>query len=383
MSCFTLLHTDPTGARRGRLTLDHGTVETPVFMPVGTQGTVKGLTPEELTAAGTQILLGNALHLYLRPGLEVLEAMGGLHRLMTWDRPILTDSGGFQIFSQAALKEVTDDGVTFTSYLDGSRHFLPPERIVAIQEGIGSDIQMVLDECLPADAPLERQAEAVRRTTDWARRSRAAKAASGQPGLLFGIVQGGSDPGLRERSLTDLLPLDFPGYAIGGLSVGEEKGALRTITRFCAERLPAAKPRYLMGVGTPLDLIEAVGAGIDLFDCVLPTRNGRTGSVFTRTGPLNIKNARFRTDERPLDAACACPICARFSRAYLCHLYRAKEILATRSLTLHNVWFYHALMGEMREAIARGTFATLQAEWSDRLGPENSTSKEPVGETAQ
>jgi queuine tRNA-ribosyltransferase len=361
-SKFTLLAADG-GARRGRLELAHGAVETPCFMPVGTAATVKALTPGDLENAGAQIVLANTYHLWLRPGLETLERAGGLHRFMAWPHPILTDSGGFQVFSLESRRQLDDQGVTFRSHLDGSEHRFTPENVVAFQERIGSDIAMVLDVCVKLPAERERLEESVRLTTDWARRS---AAASANPATaLFAIVQGGLDAGLRERSAAELRELDFPGYAIGGLSVGESRREMYATARSTAALLPEGKPRYLMGVGTVADLLEAVDAGIDLFDCVYPTRCGRNGRAMTHAGELNLFNAAFVSDMEPLDAACDCAVCTTYARAYLAHLFRSKEMLGSRLLSYHNVYFLGSFMRGARAAIEARAWAAFRRE---RLG---------------
>jgi queuine tRNA-ribosyltransferase len=327
-------------------------------MPVGTAATVKGLTPRELREARTQIVLANTYHLWLRPGLETIEAAGGLHRFMAWDGPILTDSGGFQVFSLESRRTLDDDGVTFASHLDGSRHRFTPENVVAFQQRIGSDVAMVLDVCVKLPASREAIEESVRLTTAWARRSAAAPARGGT--VLFGIVQGGLDRNLRERSANELVELDFPGYAIGGLSVGETREEMYGAARFTAELLPLEKPRYLMGVGTVRDLIEAIDAGIDLFDSVYPTRCGRNGRAMTHDGELNIFNSAFTSDQSPLDARCTCSTCAQFTRAYLSHLFRAKEMLGPRLLSYHNVYFANSLMSDARTAIEARAWAAFR-----------------------
>jgi queuine tRNA-ribosyltransferase len=346
------------GARRGRLRLAHGVVETPCFMPVGTAATVKGLTPAELREAHTQIVLANTYHLWLRPGRDAIEAAGGLHRFMAWDGPILTDSGGFQVFSLERRRRLDEDGVTFASHLDGSEHRFTPESVVAFQQGIGSDVAMLLDVCVKLPATREALAESVRLTTAWARRSAAMPSAGGT--ASFAIVQGGLEADLRERSARELVELDFPGYAIGGLSVGESREEMYATARATAALLPAAKPRYLMGVGTVRDLVAAVDCGIDLFDCVYPTRCGRNGRAMTRDGELNIFNAAFTRDFSPLDPDCGCSTCANFTRAYLAHLFRAKEMLGPRLLSYHNVFLVNALMRDARDAIAAGEWAAFR-----------------------
>jgi queuine tRNA-ribosyltransferase len=340
-------------ARLGRMSTAHGRVATPCFMPVGTQGAVKAVTPGELRACGTQVVLSNTYHLYLRPGHEVVRDLGGLHRFMGWSGPILTDSGGFQVFSLADLRRVEEPGVRFRSHVDGSAHVLTPESSMSIQAALGSDIAMVLDECPSADATRASVESAVERTTRWARRCR--EAYDG-PGVAFGIVQGGRYDDLRRRSAEQLIALDFPGYAVGGVSVGEPPDVMRQTVRASAALLPEDRPRYLMGVGMPSDLVEAVAAGIDLFDCVIPTRNARNGSLFTSTGRVNIKRREYQRDERPLDPACACEACAGYSRGYLRHLFMAGEILAARLHTIHNLTYYHGLMAAMRRAIETSSF---------------------------
>jgi queuine tRNA-ribosyltransferase len=346
------------GARRGRVQLAHGAVETPCFMPVGTAASVKGLTPAELREARTQIVLANTYHLWLRPGLETIEAAGGLHRFMAWDGPILTDSGGFQVFSLESRRTLDDDGVTFASHLDGSEHRFTPENVVAFQQRIGSDVAMALDVCVKLPATHEAAEDAVRLTTAWARRAAATPASKGTQ--LFGIVQGGLDRALRERSARELVELGFPGYAIGGLSVGETRDEMYDAARFTAELLPREKPRYLMGVGTVRDLIEAIDAGIDLFDSVYPTRCGRNGRAMTHAGELNLLNASFVRDFSPLDPSCDCFVCRTFERAYLSHLFRGKEMLGPRLLSYHNVYLVNALMRDARDAIERGSWRSFR-----------------------
>ncbi|HEY1654854.1 MAG TPA: tRNA guanosine(34) transglycosylase Tgt, partial [Candidatus Tumulicola sp.] len=329
-------------ARRGRLALAHGPVETPCFMPVGTAATVKGLTPGELCEGGAQMILANAYHLWLRPGLEVIRTAGGLHRFMAWKGPILLDSGGFQVFSLEGRRRIDDDGVTFRSHLDGSEHRFTPEGVMEFAEAIGVDVAMLLDVCVKLPAPRAELEEAVATTTRWACRSAAAR--RNPATAAFAVVQGGLDPELRARSARALIDLDFPGYAIGGLSVGETRAEMYATARATAALLPREKPRYLMGVGTVADLIEAVDAGVDLFDCVYPTRCGRNGRAMTRERHFNVFNAEFVTDFAPLDGACDCFVCRTFSRAYLAHLFRAKEMLGPRLLSYHNVYLLNALM---------------------------------------
>ena len=364
---FELLATDGA-ARRGRLTTGHGVVETPVFMPVGTHATVKGLTPDDLETAGARIVLGNTYHLFLRPGHELIRALGGLHRFMSWPGAILTDSGGFQVWSLAKLRKVTDDGVEFRAPLDGATRFLSPELAIEIQAALGADIAMVLDECLAYPATRETTERSLARTLRWAERCRAAHATVGhQEQALFGIVQGGSDEELRIRAAAATVALGFDGYAIGGLAAGgEPKPRMYALTEFVARALPADRPRYLMGVGKPEDLVESVARGVDMFDCVLPTRNARNGQAFTSTGTVTIKQARWTRDSAPLDADCHCYTCRHFSRAYLRHLYVAEELLAYRLLTLHNVHFYLGFMAAMREAIAARAFEAFRARFYAR-----------------
>ncbi len=348
---FDLIANDGA-ARRGQLTLAHGEVDTPTFMPVGTYGTVKAMSPEELHGLGAQIVLGNTFHLWLRPGLEVIAAHGGLHRFMGWDGPILTDSGGFQVFSLGDLRKITEEGVKFQSPINGDKLFLTPEESMCIQRVLNADIVMIFDECTPYPASHEEAADSMRMSLRWAERSR--RAHEGNPNALFAIVQGGMYEDLRDESLAGLTQIGFDGYAIGGLSVGEPKDDMQRILAHTAPRLPADKPRYLMGVGTPEDLVNAVQRGIDMFDCVLPTRNARNGWLFTRQGTVKIRNAVHATDTRPLDKTCGCYTCSHFTRAYLHHLQRTNEILGARLNTLHNLFYYQQLMRELREAIAAG-----------------------------
>ncbi len=358
------LHSTDDLARRGTLTLAHGTVETPAFMPVGTYGTVKAMSPLELKEIGAHIVLGNTFHLWLRPGLEAVEAHGGLHRFMGWDRPILTDSGGFQVFSLGALRKITEEGVKFASPLNGDRLFLTPEESMRIQKVLNSDIVMIFDECTPDPAEPDAAAYSMRLSLRWAERSKLAHA--GNPNALFGIVQGGMYEGLRDESLRELAAMDFDGYAIGGLSVGEPKDDMRRILAHTAPQLPQHKPRYLMGVGTPEDIVASVQHGVDMFDCVLPTRNARHGILFTQHGDLRIKNARFRTDIAPVDAQCGCYCCRNFSRAYLHHLIRCGEILGARLATLHNLHYYQELMAGLRAAIETGTLGDFVAGFHEQ-----------------
>ena len=367
---FELIRTDGS-ARLGRMRTPHGSVETPAFMPVATQGSVKSLTPADLTAAGAQIVLANTYHLLLRPGHELVRELGGLHRFMGWDGPILTDSGGFQVWSLSKLRRLGEEGVEFRSHVDGSLRTLTPESVVAAQHALGVDVLHPLDECLAHPATLAQTERSLALTLRWLHRAVAAHRAGGPPGALFGIVQGGTSHALRRQAVEETCTLDLPGYAIGGLAVGEPKPALYDIAELVAARLPAARPRYLMGVGKPTDLVEAVARGVDLFDCVLPTRNGRNGQAFTPDGPLNISNARFTRDAAPLDPACPCEACRRFSRAYLRHLFGARELLGYRLLTLHNLTFYLALMRQMREAVASGDFGSFRSRFLERYGVES------------
>lgn len=368
---FELMATDSTtAARRGRWTTPHGVVETPAFMPVGTQASVKGLTPEQLRRVGVQKVLANTYHLALRPGPEVVAELGGLHGFMGWDGPILTDSGGFQVFSLTSLRKLDDEKVVFKSHLDGSLLELSPERAMRIQELLGADCIMCLDECPPADAPREKIVEAVERTTRWAARCREAHQREDQ--ALFGIVQGATDRELRVRSAAGLLPLDFPGYAIGGLSVGEAPSEMYSTLDFTTPLLPANKPRYLMGVGTPTDLLEAVCRGIDLFDCVMPTRNGRNALAFTSRGPIRLKNLKHQRDPGPLDPECDCPCCTQFSRAYLRHLFMAGEMLGPVLISWHNIAFYQQLMRGMREAIECDAAAEYRERQLAKWQPQSS-----------
>jgi queuine tRNA-ribosyltransferase len=353
---FELLAVDPeTGARRGRLWTAHGPVETPAFMPVGTLGTVKAMAPWEVEELGARMVLANAYHLALRPGVEIVAAHGGLHAFSGWRRAILTDSGGFQIFSLKGLRRVDDGGVEFRSHVDGSRHYFTPEDVVRIQEALGVDVAMILDECVAADASPAEVLRSVERTTRWAERAAAARSRRDQ--LAFAIVQGAMDPAARERSAAALAALPFDGYAVGGLSVGEERGLTQRVARHTVAMLPGDRPRYLMGVGMPDELVRFVSMGFDLFDCVLPTRNARNGMAFTSSGRLVIKNAENRDDLRPVEEGCTCACCSRFSRAFVRHLFVAGEILAARLLTTHNLHFYLSRMERLREAIPLGRFA--------------------------
>ena len=349
------------GPRLGEIRTARGVVATPVFMPVGTYGTVKTLTPEELQALGAGIILANVYHLYLRPGVEVIAGLGGLHRFMNWNRPILTDSGGYQIFSLAPFRTITEKGVTFRSHLDGSSHFLDPETVVALQEALGVDILICLDECPGFPAPEKEVRRAADITLKWAKRSLAAR--NRPDAALFAVVQGGMSPAWRQEQAQALGELNFDGYALGGLSVGEDKETTWAMVEVTTPVLPVDKPRYLMGLGTPEDLVEGVARGVDMFDCVLPTRNARNGMAFTTQGRVVIKNAGFARDPAPLDEACGCYTCRHYSRAYLRHLYVSREILAYRLLTLHNLYYYLELMAGMRQALAQGQFAAFRREF--------------------
>ena len=366
MISFELIATDGA-ARAGRLTTGHGAVETPVFMPVGTRGTVKGLAPDDLRAAGAQIVLGNTFHLLLRPGHELIRELGGLHRFMAWDGALLTDSGGFQVWSLAKLRRIGEEGVEFRSPVDGSTHFLSPERALEVQHALGADIIHPLDECFAYPATRDAAERSLELTLRWAARSKAAHAARG-PGrqALFGIVQGGTDEALRRRATRETVALGFDGYAIGGMAVGEPKPAMYDLTALVAELLPADQPRYLMGVGKPEDLVEAVARGVDMFDCVLPTRNARNGQCFTWDGPVTLKQARWTRDPAPLDPDCPCYACRRFSRAYLRHLFMSDELLAYRLLSLHNVHFFIGVVRTMRAAITERAFAAFKSRFFAR-----------------
>ena len=364
---FSVLATSGS-ARRGRLELAHGVVETPVFMPVGTYGAVKAMAPRELIELGAQIVLGNTFHLWLRPGQEVVAAHGGLHRFMGWDRPILTDSGGFQVWSLGPLRKVAEEGVAFASPVNGDRLFLSPELSMQLQRTLDSDVVMVFDECTPYPATRDEASDSMELSLRWARRSRAEFDALGNPNALFGIVQGGMYEDLRDESLAGLAGIGFDGFAIGGLSVGEPKEEMLRVLAHVAPRLPADRPRYLMGVGTPEDLVASVAAGVDMFDCVMPTRNARNGWLFTRFGDIKIRNARYKTDTRPLDATCGCHACRNFTRGYLHHLNRVNEILGARLSTIHNLYYYHQLMTDLREAIAADTLSACVQRFKAERG---------------
>jgi len=358
------LKTTSGKARRGEITTAHGVIQTPIFMPVGTYGTVKGMTPRDLTEIQAQIILGNTFHLWMRPGLDIMEKFGGLHQFMGWKGPILTDSGGFQVFSLGAMRKIKEEGVHFRSPVNGDKLFLTPEESMRIQTVLNSDIVMIFDECTPYPATHSEARLSMEMSMRWARRSRDSFDALGNNNGLFGIVQGGMYEDLRDISLQGLEEIGFDGYAIGGLSVGEPKDDMQRILAHTAPKLPQHKPRYLMGVGTPEDLVNAVGQGIDMFDCVMPTRNARNGWLFTRTGDIRIRNAKFRNDESPLDATCSCYTCKNFSRAYLHHLDRSKEILGAQLNTMHNLHYYLELMREMREAIEQDRFDEFVKEFN-------------------
>ncbi|HIJ79736.1 MAG: tRNA guanosine(34) transglycosylase Tgt [Desulfobulbaceae bacterium] len=355
-------------ARRGELRTLHGTIQTPVFMPVGTQATVKGVTPENLKELGAQIILGNTYHLYLRPGHELIRSFGGLHKFMNWDRPILTDSGGFQIFSLKDLTKITEEGAAFKSHIDGSNLFLSPEDAVMVQEALGSDIMMCLDTCIAHPATRQETIKGTELTGRWARRSRAAQKDTGQ--LLFGIIQGGMYPDLRKQAIEELVEIGFDGYALGGLSVGESAEMMMEITEQTTAYMPEDHARYLMGVGTPENLVEAVYRGVDMFDCVMPTRNARNGMLFTSAGRLVIKNARYRDDQRPVDEHCDCYTCRNYSRAYLRHLFVSREILSSQLNTIHNLHYYVGLMDRMRRAIEEDRFGQFRNEFYAMRQPE-------------
>lgn len=361
-SNFTVLHRDSSSsARLGLLKTEHGTIETPIFMPVGTNATVKAMTPEDLLAINAQIILSNTYHLYLRPGHQLVEKMGGLHKFMNWNSPILTDSGGFQVFSLGELRKITEEGVKFQSHIDGSYHILTPEFATQIQESLGADIIMCFDECPPATADKNYVARSLDMTTRWAKRCKDAHKREGQQ--LFGIIQGGMHYDLRARSLEDICSIGFDGYALGGLSVGEEKEQMYGVMEACSPMMPQDAPRYIMGIGAPEDLVEAVWHGYDMFDCVMPTRNARNGMLFTSQGRINIKAKIYEEDAGPLDSECGCYVCRNYSRAYLRHLYRAGEILASNLNSYHNLYYYLNLMEKMREAIRNNCFAEFRRNY--------------------
>jgi queuine tRNA-ribosyltransferase len=366
---FEILATDPSGARLGRLTTPHGVIETPAFMPVGTAATVKGQTQQDLEALHAQIILANTYHLFLRPGHELIRQMGGLHNFMSWPGPILTDSGGFQIFSLSDLRKVTDEGATFRSHVDGSEHFLSPEKAIEIEIALGADIIMALDECIETPAEDSRARDAAARTLAWARRCRDhfARIGDARRQMLFGIVQGGTSAAFRRENADALVELDFPGYAIGGLAVGEPHGVTCEMTDIAASRLPTDRPRYLMGVGKPEQILDYVARGIDMMDCVLPTRSARHGCLFTSQGRVLIRNAKYANDPGPIDESCGCAVCRRYSRAYLRHLYSTGEFLATILNTHHNLYFYLDMMRKIREAIRFGNLESFRSDVQARL----------------
>ncbi len=371
---FTVLKTEGR-ARRGVFTCPHGTVQTPVFMNVGTLGAIKGaLSAADLEHIGTQVELSNTYHLHLRPGDQVVKQLGGLHKFMTWNGPILTDSGGFQVFSLASLRRIKEEGVYFASHIDGRKIFMGPEESMRIQSNLGSDIAMAFDECIENPAPYDYVKASCQRTTRWLRRCKAELDRLNQlpdtvnPGqALFGINQGGTYPDLRIRHMEEIAQLDLPGYAIGGLAVGESTETMYEIIEAVEPHMPAEKPRYLMGVGTPSNIIEAVARGVDFFDCVMPARNARHARLFTWDGAINLKNAKYELDQGPIDPHCDCPVCRRYSRAYLRHLFKAEEMLAMRLSVMHNLYFYNKLTEKIREALDNGTFAQFRAQWSERL----------------
>jgi len=374
---FTIHATDGR-ARRGTIATKRGDIRTPAFMPVGTAATVKAMKPADVRASGADIILGNTYHLMLRPGAERVARLGGLHALMGWDRPILTDSGGYQVMSLADLTKRSEEGVSFKSHLDGTRHLLSPERSIEIQRLLGSTIVMAFDELVPTTSTREVQAAAMERSMRWARRSRDAFDAGGEhaaDNAIFGIQQGALDEGFRQASADALVDIGFDGYAIGGLAVGEGQEAMFGCLDFAPGQLPADKPRYLMGVGKPTDIVGAVERGVDMFDCVMPTRSGRTGQAFTRAGPINLRNARFAEDTGPLDPACPCPVCATWSRAYIHHLVRSQEMLGAMLMTEHNIWFYETLMADLRDAIGEGRLSAFANDFRARYAGDR-------GETA-
>jgi queuine tRNA-ribosyltransferase len=361
-------------ARTGTISMERGEIRTPAFMPVGTAATVKAMRPEEVRASGADIILGNTYHLMLRPGAERVARLGGLHRFMGWERPILTDSGGYQVMSLSELTKVTEEGVSFASHLDGSRHMLSPERSIEVQRLLGSDIVMQFDQLVATTSSSEQQSEAMERSIRWAKRSRDEFDRGGEHAeraALFGIQQGALDKSLRRRSAEGLIEIGFDGYAVGGLAVGEGQDAMLACLDFAADMLPADKPRYLMGVGKPDDIVEAVVRGVDMFDCVLPTRSGRTGQAFTADGPLNMRNARFAEDSDPIEPNCPCPACTTFERAYVHHLVKSGEILGAMLMTQHNLWFYQRVMQALRDAIAERRLQAFAREFLQRYRPAN------------
>jgi queuine tRNA-ribosyltransferase len=367
---FTLQATDGE-ARAGEMQLTHGVVQTPIFMPVGTQGTVKAMDPQELEGVGAQIILGNTYHLYLRPGLEVIELHGGLHHMMNWTHPILTDSGGYQVFSLKELRKIREDGVEFQDHIDGSRHLFTPARVTQIQEVLGSDIMMAFDECPPAGADDAYLAKSLERTTRWEKECLEARTRTDC--AMFGIIQGGISESWRTHHLNEICALPFEGFALGGLSVGEDIPAMYDTVAFTAPKMPSDQPRYLMGVGKPDDLVECIARGVDMFDCVLPTRNARNGQCLTRFGTIVIRNAQYAKDLDPIDPGCGCYTCQNFTRAYVRHLYKAKEILAARLCTIHNLHYYLELVTSAREAILAGEFTAFRARYYEQKGQSTPT----------
>ncbi len=369
---FKLIHKDKSSkARLGKLTTAHGEVNTPVFMPVGTQGSVKTLTNAEVKECGAEIILGNAYHLYLRPGLDVIEKAGGLHKFMGWDKPILTDSGGYQIFSLATLRKLTEEGAEFSSHIDGSKHFITPEKAIDIQRTLGSDIMMMLDECVHYPAARDYVEQSLELTTKWAKRSKqyhenSTRAQDAGRQLLFGIVQGSAYLDLRKKAVEDLLEIGFDGYAIGGVSVGEPENLIHEVSAYTADLLPQDRARYLMGLGTPPDIVEAIANGIDMFDCVVPTRNGRNGQAFTLDGDLQLRNAEFKEDFTPIDQTCECYACKTHTRSYIRHLFNTQELLGLRLVSLHNIYFYVKLIKLCRDAVAEDRFGSFKEKFSNR-----------------
>ncbi|MFH0763532.1 MAG: tRNA guanosine(34) transglycosylase Tgt [Candidatus Omnitrophota bacterium] len=377
---FKLIHTDKSSkARCGKLETAHGEVNTPVFMPVGTQGTVKTLTSAELRDCNTEIILGNAYHLYLRPGIEIMKKAGGLHKFMGWDGPILTDSGGYQVFSLAKLRKLTEDGAEFSSHIDGAKHFLTPEKVIEIQQALGSDIMMTFDECVHYPAARDYVEQSLVLTTKWARRSKECFSANRKPQtenrLLFGIVQGSTYLDLREKAVSDLLKIGFDGYAIGGVSVGEPNNLIHEIAGHTAALLPNDKAKYLMGVGTPPDVLEAIDEGMDMFDCVVPTRNGRNGQAFTMSGDLQLRNAEYKEDFQPVDENCACYTCRTHTRAYIRHLFNTEELLGLRLVSLHNIFFYAKLIALSRQAILGDRFTAFKEDFVMRYNSKKKGSR--------
>ncbi len=364
---FKLIHKDTSGkARLGELATAHGKVNTPYFMPVGTQATVKALSSEDINDTGAEMIMANAYHLYLRPGAEIIKKAGGLHKFMNWQRAIMTDSGGFQIFSLAELRKITKDGVEFRSHIDGSKHFLTPEKVVEFQSILGSDIMMPLDECLHYPVSRSEVEASLKITYDWAMRSKAAfgkQTTDDRRKMLFGIIQGSTYQDLRKQAVEEIVPLDFDGYALGGVAVGEPSELIHEITEHTADMLPEEKIRYLMGVGTPIDMIDAINEGIDLFDCVVPTRNGRNGQAFTWQGELQVRNATFKEDFLPIDEKCKCPVCESYTRAYIRHLFNTGEILGLRLVSLHNIYFYVKLIETCRQKIKENGFRKFAEEF--------------------